>query len=377
MREADVIVVGAGFFGLTVAERLASESQKRVAIVDSRDHIGGNAHSYIEASSQVEVHTYGSHLFHTNNEKVWKYVSKFTEFNNYQHRVFAISRGEVFSLPVNLQTLSQLYPGITTVEQAAQLLASFPKDELNNFESKAISLVGEIAYNRFIKNYTEKQWQTNPRDLPAEIISRLPIRTNLDGRYFSDKYQGLPMDGYQKWQEKMVTDEKISIQLNTDFFDIQSQIGKNQLVIYTGPIDRYFGYKYGVLGWRTLDFETEVVEVDDYQGNSVVNYCDEIPEYTRIHEFKHLHPERSYTAGKTVIMKEFSRFAGKTDDPYYPINTSEDRAKLNKYREEAAQLKNVYFGGRLGTYQYLDMHMAIASALSLYENELRLATTGQ
>ncbi len=377
IREADVIVVGAGFFGLTVAERLASESQKRVAIVDSRDHIGGNAHSYIEASSQVEVHTYGSHLFHTNNEKVWKYVSKFTEFNNYQHRVFAISRGEVFSLPVNLQTLSQLYPGITTVEQAAQLLASFPKDELNNFESKAISLVGEIAYNRFIKNYTEKQWQTNPRDLPAEIISRLPIRTNLDGRYFSDKYQGLPMDGYQKWQEKMVTDEKISIQLNTDFFDIQSQIGKNQLVIYTGPIDRYFGYKYGVLGWRTLDFETEVVEVDDYQGNSVVNYCDEIPEYTRIHEFKHLHPERSYTAGKTVIMKEFSRFAGKTDDPYYPINTSEDRAKLNKYREEAAQLKNVYFGGRLGTYQYLDMHMAIASALSLYENELRLATTGQ
>ena len=377
IREADVIVVGAGFFGLTVAERLATESQKRVAILDSRDHIGGNAHSYIEDSSQVEVHTYGSHLFHTNNEKVWKYVSQFTSFNDYQHRVFAISGGEVFNLPVNLQTLSQLYPGITTVEQAAQLLASFPTDELNNFESKAISLVGEIAYNRFIKNYTEKQWQTNPRDLPAEIISRLPIRTNLDGRYFSDKYQGLPLDGYQKWQENMVTNEKISIQLNTDFFDIQSQIDQNQMVIYTGPIDRYFGYKYGVLGWRTLDFETEVVDVDDYQGNSVVNYCDSIPHYTRIHEFKHLHPERSHTSGKTVIMKEFSRFAGKTDDPYYPINTSEDRAKLNKYREEAAQLKNVYFGGRLGTYQYLDMHMAIASALSLYENELRLATPGQ
>ena len=372
-----MIVVGAGFFGLTVAERLASESQKRVAILDSRDHIGGNAHSYIEGSSQVEVHTYGSHLFHTNNEKVWKYVSQFTEFNDYQHRVFAISRGGVFNLPVNLQTLSQLYPGITTVEQAAQLLASFPSDNLNNFESKAISLVGEIAYNRFIKNYTEKQWQTNPRDLPAEIISRLPIRTNLDGRYFNDKYQGLPLDGYQKWQENMLKNGKISIQLNTDFFDIQNEISNHQIVVYTGPIDRFFGYKYGVLGWRTLDFETEVVDVDDYQGNSVVNYCDETPEYTRIHEFKHLHPERSHTAGKTVIMKEFSRFAGKSDDPYYPINTSEDRAKLNKYREEAAQLKNVYFGGRLGTYQYLDMHMAIASALSLYENELRLATTGQ
>ena len=165
--------------------------------------------------------------------------------------------------------------------------------------------------------------------------------------------------------------------MGTDFFDIQNQIDQNQMVIYTGPIDRYFGYKYGVLGWRTLDFETEVVDVDDYQGNSVVNYCDPIPEYTRIHEFKHLHPERTHISGKTVIMKEFSRFAGKTDDPYYPINTSEDRAKLNKYREEAAQLKNVYFGGRLGTYQYLDMHMAIASALSLYENELRLATPGQ
>ena len=375
IRAADVIVVGAGFFGLTVAERLASNSQKRVAILDSRDHIGGNAHSYIEDSSQIEVHTYGSHLFHTNNEKVWKYVSQFTAFNNYQHRVFAISRGEVFNLPVNLQTLSQLYPGITTVEQAVRLLESFPRDELNNFESKAISLVGEIAYNRFIKNYTEKQWQTNPRDLPAEVISRLPIRTNLDGRYFSDRYQGLPLHGYQKWQENMLKNEKISIQLNSDFFDIQSEISKNQVVVYTGPIDRYFGYKYGVLGWRTLDFETEVVNVDDYQGNSVVNYCDENPKYTRVHEFKHLHPERSHTSGKTVIMREFSRFAGKTDDPYYPINTIEDRAKLIKYREEAKQLNNVYFGGRLGTYQYLDMHMAIASALSLYENELRLVTT--
>ena len=369
-READVIVVGAGFFGLTVAERIAAESDKKIAILECRDHIGGNAHSYIEKTSQVEVHSYGSHLFHTNNLKVWEYVNQFTQFNDYQHRVFAIAKGEIYSLPVNLQTLSQIYPGITTVDEATRLIQRFSREKRENFEDTAISLVGEVAYELFIKNYTQKQWQTDPKELPAEIISRLPIRTNLDGRYFSDKYQGLPLNGYQKWHENMILDKKISVQLNTDFFDVKHEINENQIVVYTGPIDKYFSYKHGILGWRTLDFETEILDLDDFQGNSVVNYCDAEPAYTRVHEFKHLHPEREHVSGKTVVMKEFSRFAGTADEPYYPINTETDRKKLAKYRDEASQVENVFFGGRLGSYQYLDMHMAIASALSLYENEL-------
>lgn len=369
-REAEVVVVGAGFFGLTIAERIAAETGKKVAILECRDHIGGNAHSYIDEISQVEVHSYGSHLFHTNNLKVWNYVNRFTKFNNYQHRVFAVAKGEIYSLPVNLQTLSQIYPGVTSVGEAAALIKEFTKGKKENFEDTAISLVGELAYELFIKNYTQKQWQTDPKELPSEIISRLPIRVNLDGRYFSDKYQGLPLNGYKQWHENMIKNEKISVQLNTDFFEFKNEIKGNKVVVYTGPIDRYFGYKHGVLGWRTLDFETEILNVDDFQGNSVVNYCDIEPAYTRIHEFKHLHPEREYISGKTVVMKEFSRFAGMEDDPYYPINTESDRRKLVKYREEASKVNNVFFGGRLGSYQYLDMHMAIAGALSLFENEL-------
>jgi UDP-galactopyranose mutase len=370
-RDADIVVVGAGFFGLTIAERIAAETNKKVTILECRDHIGGNAHSYIDEASQVEVHSYGSHLFHTNNLKVWDYVNKFTKFNDYEHRVYAIAKGEIYSLPLNLQTISQIYPGVTSVQAATELIGGFAKEKKENFQDMAVSLVGELAYELFIKNYTQKQWQTDPKKLPPDIISRLPVRTNLDGRYFSDKYQGLPLNGYQQWHEQMIDNEKITVQLNTDFFENNHEIKENQFVVYTGPIDKYFDYKHGMLGWRTLDFKTEVLDLDDFQGNSVVNYCDVEPAYTRIHEFKHLHPEREYVPGKTVIMREFSRFAGENDEPYYPINTENDRNKLLKYREEATQVKNVFFGGRLGSYQYLDMHMAIASALSLFENELK------
>jgi UDP-galactopyranose mutase len=369
-RSADVVVVGAGFFGLTIAEQVASRTNKKVTILESRNHIGGNAYSYIEESTQIEVHAYGSHLFHTNNLKVWDYVNQFTKFNNYQHRVFALAQGKIYNLPLNLQTLSAIYSGVTSVPAAIKLIDDFPRNQKDNFEDMAISSVGKLAYDLLIKNYTRKQWQTDPRKLSPEIINRLPVRTNLDGRYFSDKYQGLPFHGYQQWHSRMIDNKNISVQLNTDFFNIKNAIKENQIVVYTGPIDRYFDYKHGMLGWRTLDFETELLNQDDYQGNSVINYCDEAPAYTRIHEFKHLHPERNYVKGKTIIMKEFSRFAGKQDEPYYPINTNSDRKKLLKYRDEAAQSKNVFFGGRLGSYQYLDMHMAIASALSLFETAL-------
>lgn len=373
LNSAEVVVVGSGFFGLTIAERIATELNRQVTIMEIRNHIGGNAHSYIDSDTGIEIHKYGTHLFHTSNEKIWNYVNSFTQFNNYEHKVFAMSDGQLFTLPVNLQTLSQLHSGITTVRKAEKFLnLEFSKfiDEPDNLEDKAISLVGEVIYQKLIKEYTRKQWQIDPKLLPAEIITRLPVRKNLDNRYFSDTHQGLPLGGYTQWHEKMLKHPNITVQTNTDFFEFQSQIRQDQIVIYTGPIDKFFNYQSGKLSWRTLDFEMETLAIDDYQGNSVINYCDSTEPFTRIHEFKHLHPERLYTTNKTIIMKEYSRFAAENDEPYYPVNTLEDRQKLLSYRKMATKLRNYYFGGRLGTYQYLDMHMAIGSALSMFENEL-------
>lgn len=370
---ADVVVVGSGFFGLTTAERIASQLQKKVAIIEARDHFGGNAHSRFDVDTGIEVHSYGSHLFHTNSEKIWNYVNRFTKFNDYEHRVFGISQGKILTLPVNLQTLSQLYPGITSIEDAKVLISSFSEGletPNKNLETKAISMVGPVAYERLIKHYTQKQWQLPAQQLPSEIIGRLPIRTNLDNRYFSDKYQGLPLDGYAAWHQSMLQDSNITLCLNTNFFEVKEMISENQLIIFTGPIDKYFDYKFGILRWRTLDFELETLDTEDFQGAAVINYCDEAPPYTRIHEFKHLHPERTHASGKTVVMKEYSRSAEIEDEPYYPINTSSDREILQKYREFAKNLPNVIFGGRLGSYQYLDMHMAIGSALTTFENEI-------
>ena len=368
--KADVIVVGAGFFGLTIAERAARSLDKKVLVLDKRNHIGGNAHSYFDEKLGIEIHKYGSHLFHTNNDKVWDYINLFTKFNNYQHKVVALANNHYFDLPINLSTLSSVFGSKLTPSSARKMLESFKVfEEENNLEEKAINQVGEVLFQMFIKGYTEKQWGMSTKLLPKATINRLPVRTNFDSRYFTDKYQGLPLEGYGKLFENMVNHQNIQIELNTDYFEIEDFISSGQLVIYTGPIDRYFNYKHGVLGWRTVDFEFETLEVDDYQGNSVINYCDMDIPYTRIHEFFHLHPERTKLDGFTVIAKEFSRIATESDDPYYPVNSILDRDKLLKYRSEVSK-GNVLFGGRLGTYQYLDMHMAIASALSLYETKV-------
>lgn len=373
LRNSEVVVVGSGFFGLTIAERVANNLNKKVCILESRDHFGGNAHAYFDEISKIEIHKYGSHLFHTNSEKIWEYVNRFTKFNSYSHRVYGISQGEILTLPVNLQTLSQLYPDVTSIDSAIELVKGFKAavdDPEENLESKARSMVGEAAYERVVKHYTQKQWQTDPKELPAETISRLPIRLNLDNRYFTDKYQGLPIDGYTAWQASMLESENITLCLNSDFFLFNNHIEPSQIVVYTGAIDRYFDFKYGQLGWRTLDFEIENLEINDYQGSAVINYLDEEPKFTRIHEFKHMHPERQHAVGKTVIMKEFSRFANESDEPYYPINRITDREILNLYRRDAKNEQRVLFGGRLGSYQYLDMHMAIGSALTMFENEV-------
>ncbi|WP_315525993.1 UDP-galactopyranose mutase [Corynebacterium durum] len=378
----DLIVVGSGLFGLTVAERAASQLGKNVLIVERRPHLGGNAYSEAEPETGIEVHKYGAHLFHTSNKRVWDYVNQFTDFTGYQHRVFAMHNGTAYQFPMGLGLINQFFGKYYSPEDAKKLIqeqaAEINSEDATNLEEKAISLIGRPLYEAFIRDYTAKQWQTDPKELPAGNITRLPVRYTFDNRYFNDTYEGLPVDGYAAWLNNMADHELIDVRLNTDWFEVRDQIradNPDAPVVYTGPLDRYFNYEEGTLGWRTLDFETEVLDIPDFQGTSVMNYNDAEFPYTRIHEFRHFHPERAdvYPKDKTVIMKEYSRFAEGDDEPYYPINTPDDREMLLKYRERADKETadhKVFFGGRLGTYQYLDMHMAIASALNMFDNKL-------
>lgn len=377
----DLLVVGSGFFGLTVAERAATELGLKVLIIDRRAHIGGNAYSAPDPETGIEVHEYGAHLFHTSNRPVWEYVNRFTRFTDYQHRVYTNFRGEVYPLPINLGTINQFFRAAHSPAEARALIAEqaseFATADASNLEEKAISLIGRPLYEAFIRDYTAKQWQTDPTELPADVISRLPVRYTYDNRYFNDRYEGLPVDGYTAWLERMADHPNIEVRLDTDFFDDAHGFGKgaavgNVPVVYTGPLDRYFDYAGGELSWRTLDFEREVLPIGDFQGTPVMNYADSTVPFTRIHEFKHFHPEREeYPSDRTVVMREFSRFANREDEPYYPVNTPNDREALLGYRELQRGEQDVFFGGRLGTYKYLDMHMAIGSALSMFENRLK------
>lgn len=378
----DLFVVGSGFFGLTVAERLASQFGKRVLIVERRNHIGGNAYSEAEPETGIEIHKYGAHLFHTSNKRVWDYVNQFTDFTDYQHRVFAMHKGTAYQFPMGLGLINQFFGKYYSPDEARQLIKDqtdgLDPAEAKNLEEKGIALIGRPLYEAFVRDYTAKQWQTDPKNLPASNISRLPVRYTFNNRYFNDTYEGLPVEGYTAWLENMARHELIDVVVDTDWFDVRDKLraaSPDAPVVYTGPLDRYFDYAEGHLGWRTLDFETEVLETGDFQGTPVMNYNDAEYPYTRIHEFRHFHPERGdkYPTDKTVIMKEYSRFAEGNDEPYYPINTPDDREMLAAYRERAAaeaRDNKVLFGGRLGTYQYLDMHMAIASALTMVDNKL-------
>jgi len=373
---ADLVIVGSGFFGLTIAERCARDLGLRVLILERRPHIGGNAYSEKEPETGIEIHRYGAHLFHTSNARVWEYANRFTGFTSYQHRVFTVYKGRVYPMPINLATICEYFGAVMSPDEARALIAEqaaeVPAGQAANLEEKAISLVGRPLYEAFFRGYTFKQWQTDPADLPAEVITRLPVRYTFNNRYFSDTYEGLPVDGYTAWLERMLDHPRIEVRLDTDFASLRGDLLGNVPVVYTGPLDEYFGYAAGDLGWRTLDFELEVLGTGDFQGTPVMNYADSDVPFTRIHEFRHFHPERDwYPMDKTVIMREFSRFADHGDEPYYPINTPQDRERLLAYREMAAREPGVVFGGRLGTYKYLDMHMAIGSALSVYDNRVR------
>ncbi|HLQ80133.1 MAG TPA: UDP-galactopyranose mutase [Brachybacterium sp.] len=380
MSTPDLLIVGSGLFGLTIAERAVAEHGVKVTVIDRRPHVGGNAYSEADEQTGIEVHKYGAHLFHTSNERVWEYVNRFTEFTGYRHTVYTTHRGVVYPMPINLGTINQFFSAAHTPDEARALIAEqageFAGMDPENLNDKGISLIGRPLYEAFIKNYTGKQWQTDPKDLPASIISRLPVRYTYNNRYFNDTHEGLPKDGYTAWLERMADHPDIEVKLDTDYFDTSQPLNKdatrgNIPVVYTGPMDRYFDYELGELGWRTIDLETEHLDVGDFQGTSVMNYADAEVPYTRIIEPRHFHPERKhYPSDRTVIQREYSRFAESGDEPYYPINSGRDRERVLAYRELADAEPRTLFGGRLGTYQYLDMHMAIGSALSMADNKL-------
>lgn len=389
----DLVIVGAGLFGLTVAQQAVEHRGARVVILDVRNHIGGNAYSYFDEKTGIEVHKYGAHLFHTSNERVWKYVNRFTSFTDYVHRVYATHNGEVYPLPINLGTINQFFHAHYTPAEAQRLIAEQAGElagkDPENLNDKGISLIGRPLYEAFIKNYTAKQWQTDPSKLPAGIIKRLPVRFNYNNRYFKDTWEGLPKDGYTAWMQRMIDDPRIEVRLGVDFFDDSQPLNKQALaeagvpVVYTGAIDRYFNYELGELSWRTVDFKEVRYEENDHFGCPVMNYSDADVPFTRAIEFKNFNPERteaadgeafepgkSVKAGETIVWQEYSRSAGREDEPYYPVNTEADKALYEAYAAKAAQEPHTVFGGRLGMYRYYDMHNVIDAALTAYESQV-------
>ncbi|MFT8704629.1 UDP-galactopyranose mutase [Bifidobacterium aquikefiricola] len=378
---ADIVIVGAGLYGLTIAQQVVEHTKSRVLILDIRDHIGGNAYSYTDEETGAEIHKYGAHLFHTSNQKVWDYVNRFTSFTDYVHRVYATHDGEVYPLPINLGTINQFFHAHYTPAQAQSLIqeqaGELSGTHAHNLNDQGISLIGRPLYEAFIKNYTSKQWQTDPEDLPASIIRRLPVRFNYNNRYFNDTWEGLPTDGYTRWFERMIDNDRIEVKLGVDFFDLSQELNKSNLlgnvpIIYTGPVDRWFDYSLGDLSWRTVDFKERRYDEDDHFGCPVMNFSDADVPYTRAIEFKNFNPERydKQNHERTVVWEEYSRFAHRGDEPYYPVNTKDDHRMYAQYRNLAEHEPQVVFGGRLGTYAYYDMHQVINSALNEYEHTI-------
>ena len=378
----DLVIVGAGIFGLTIAQQAVEHLGAHVTIIDVRDHIGGNAYSYIDPETGAEIHKYGAHLFHTSNARVWEYVNRFTQFTDYVHRVYATHNGEVYPLPINLGTINQFFHANYTPAQAKALIeeqaGELAGTDPANLNDQGISLIGRPLYEAFIKNYTAKQWQTDASELPASIIKRLPVRFTYNNRYFKDTWEGLPADGYTAWLERMIDDPHITVKLGTDFFDETQPLNKKALqeagvpIVYTGPVDRYFDYDLGELKWRTVDFKEVRYDEGDHFGCAVMNFSDADVPYTRAIEFKNFNPERAaeQNPDRTVVWEEFSRFADRDDEPYYPINTDEDKALYARYKEKAAAEPKVVFGGRLGTYAYYDMDQVFNQALISFEKEV-------
>jgi len=363
----DYLIVGAGLFGSTFAYEAAKRG-KKVKVIDKRNHIAGNV--YTHEMEGIQVHKYGAHIFHTNNKEIWNYVNQFAEFNHFINSPIANYKGEIYNLPFNMNTFNKLW-GVVTPEEAKAKIEEQKKaaqiDNPRNLEEQAISLVGIDIYEKLIKGYTEKQWGRKATELPTFIIKRIPVRFTYDNNYFDDKYQGIPIGGYTQIVEKMLSSDLIDVELEQDFFDHKNKYLKQYpRIIFTGMIDQFFDYEFGPLEYRSLRFETEILDLENYQGNAVVNYTDAETPYTRIIEHKHFEFGKQ---PKTVITREYPKAWKIGEEPYYPINDENNNEKYRKYQELAKTVPNVIFGGRLGSYKYYDMHQVIAAALTLIKKE--------
>ena len=369
----DYLIVGAGLFG-SVFARQATDAGKKVLVIDKRPNIAGNV--YTEDIEKIHVHKYGAHIFHTNNKEVWEYVTKFAEFNRFTNSPVANYKGELYSLPFNMYTFNKMWNVITPQEAAAKIEEQRKEagiTEPQNLEEQAISLVGKDIYEKLIKGYTEKQWGRDCKDLPSFIIKRLPVRLTFDNNYFNALYQGIPVGGYTKMVANML--DGIEVRLNTDYLENKDELDKlAEKVVYTGAIDAYFDYKLGALEYRSVRFDTEVLDTPNFQGNAAVNYTDRETPWTRIIEHKWFEfgkDDEGNDIPKTVISREYSSEWKVGDEPYYPVNDEKNSKLYQEYKKLAEDEKNVIFGGRLGEYKYYDMDAVIASALGLCERELQ------
>ncbi len=374
MQQIDAIVAGAGIWGCTVA-RVLAEKGRKVLVLEKRPHVGGNVRCETDFETGIEIHSYGSHIFHTHIDRVWDFVRRFVEFNGYQHKVLARHAGKTYFLPLGLTLVNQFYGlDLTPAELPAFIAAESgsgtrPRAPAN-FEEQAISFIGKPLYDAFIREYTRKQWGTDPRNLSADIIKRLPVRASYDVNYFPDYRQGIPLTGYNSLFDRMLDHPNISVECNVDWLSWRSQhqiTGRKPLTFYSGPIDALFGYKFGPLPWRSLRFERERVPMADFQGTSVVNYTDADVAFTRIHEFKHYHPEDAsvMAAPSTIICREYPQTWKLGDEPYYPVDTPESRERLALYQSEAEKIPNLVVGGRLGEYKYYDIDRSVDRALEV------------
>jgi UDP-galactopyranose mutase len=358
----DYLIIGAGFFGATFA-RIATDAGKKCLVIDSRNHIGGNAYS--ENINGIEVHKYGPHIFHTNDDNIWSFINRFTRFNNYIHTPKSFVDGKLYSLPFNMNTFHEIW-GCTKPSEALKIIESQRfQGEPSNLEQQALSLVGRDIYDLLISSYTLKQWRKDAKDLPAFIIKRLPLRFTFDNNYFNDKYQGIPINGYTQIFQNMLND--IEVRLNTNYFDdVKYFMSLSKKIVYTGKIDEFFHYQFGELEYRSLEFKHETHDIDNYQGVSTINYPKLDVPWTRIIEHKHFTKVKT---DHTIITKEIPTIWDKKQIPCYPINDFTNQTKFKKYRDKADSYDNVIFGGRLSDYQYYDMHQVIGSAMAAARKE--------
>lgn len=367
--KTDFLIVGSGLYGCVLAERISSFFKKKVIIVEKRNHIGGNCFSEIDKKTGIEYHKYGTHIFHTSIKSVWDYLKDFTEFNSYRHQVLTRYKSKTYQLPINLETINNFFKKDFSPLQAKKFIIKeakkFSKNKYQNFEDKARSQIGEKLYKAFIKYYTFKQWGKDPKNLPSSIFNRLPLRFSYNEDYYKTPFvQGIPLDGYTSIFKRLTESPNIEIIYNTNY-ELEHNYDVKYLTIYTGPLDKLIRNKFGSLEWRSLKFKKKIFNLQDYQGTSVINFPELKYKYTRIHEPRHLHPERNY-GNKTLVIEEYPVI--NIDEPYYPINDEKNRERHKKYKNFLLNNKNrkILFGGRLADYAYYDMDMTISASLKKF-----------